>query len=231
MSHTPDQASRQSRFERRWRTDGAAVAVAVTVAGVAALLAAQGVSALEAAAFHAVNGLPDVLFRPMWAVQFLGVLLVPAVVAVVAALFRKWRLALVLVLLIPLKLLVEKGVIKNLVYRARPGTSVCDQDTTCLELRDVPLVGPSFPSGHVIIAFGIAWLVAPYVGRRGRWALAALCLLVAFARIYLGAHNPLDVVAGAAAGIGIAAVLNLVVGVPASWRLGERAATGRRQSA
>jgi hypothetical protein len=39
----------------------------------------------------------------------------------------------------------------------------------------VPLLGPSFPSGHVIIACGIAWLVAPYAGRRFRWTLAGAC--------------------------------------------------------
>jgi undecaprenyl-diphosphatase len=66
----------------------------------------------------------------------------------------------------------------------------------------------------VIIAFGIAWLVAPYVGHRARWALAATCAAVVLARIYLGAHNPLDVLAGAASGIAIAAALNLMLGVP-----------------
>ena len=103
----------------------------------------------------------------MWAVQFLGVLLVPAAVAVVAFVARKWRLGIALLLLIPLKLFFEKVIVKELVYRARPGTSDCGGDPTCLELRDVPMVGPSFPSGHVIIAFGIAWLVFPYLGAAG----------------------------------------------------------------
>ena len=147
-------------------------------------------------------------------VQFFGGLLVPAAAAIGAALFRKWRLTLALLLLIPLKLLIEKGVIKELIFRARPATSVCEGDLNCLNLRDVPAVGPSFPSGHVIIAFGIGWLIAPYLGRRGQWAVLALCLLVAFSRIYLGAHNPLDVVAGAASGIALAAALNLMLGVP-----------------
>jgi membrane-associated phospholipid phosphatase len=203
----------------RWRRRGldiVALLTAVAVVGVAMLVAAEGVSNIEARLFHAINDAPDWLYRPAWLTQFLGLLLIPAGVALVALFFRKWRLAAGLLLLIPLKLLVEKAVVKDLVYRARPGTSVCDGDATCLNARgDVPLVGPSFPSGHVIIAFGIAWLVAPYVGRRSRWALAGACTAVALSRVYLGAHNPLDVLAGAACGIAIAAALNLALGVPA----------------
>jgi hypothetical protein len=50
-------------------------------------------SGLEATVFHAVNDLPELLYRPMWLVQLLGVLFVPAAGAVIAALLRKWRLA------------------------------------------------------------------------------------------------------------------------------------------
>ena len=38
--------------------------------------------------------------------------------------------------------------------------------------------------------------------------------LIAFARIYLGAHNPLDVVGGLALGFVVGGVANLIVGVP-----------------
>ncbi|HEV8163393.1 MAG TPA: hypothetical protein VGR74_02895 [Actinomycetota bacterium] len=34
------------------------------------------------------------------------------------------------------------------------------------------------------------------------------------ARVYVGAHNPLDVICGAALGVAIGSGLNLVVGVP-----------------
>jgi undecaprenyl-diphosphatase len=204
-----------SRWRRRG-VDAVAFVVAVLVVSVAMVIAADGVSDVEATLFHAINDAPDWLYRPAWLAQFLGLLLVPAVVAVVALVFRKWRLAVALLLLMPLKLFVEKVVVKELVYRARPGTSVCDGDPSCLHPRgDVPLVGPSFPSGHVIIAVGIAWLVAPYVSRPWRWALAGACLAVALSRVYLGAHNPLDVLAGAACGVAVGAALNLLVGVPA----------------
>ena len=58
-------------------------------------------------------------------------------------------------------------------------------------------------------------VVAPYL--RGRWRLLpwALVAVVMFARVYVGAHNPLDVIAGAALGCVIGGCINLVVGVPA----------------
>jgi membrane-associated phospholipid phosphatase len=48
-----------------------------------------------------------------------------------------------------------------------------------------------------------------------RWAIVALALAAfnAVARVYLGAHNPLDVVGGPAVGPAIAAVLDLILDV------------------
>jgi membrane-associated phospholipid phosphatase len=119
---------------------------------------------------------------------------------------HKWRLVVAALLVYPLKLIVEKAVLKQIVYRPRPGASEPDAI-----LRHVPAHGPSFPSGHAIVAFALAGIVAPYLSRR--WTIAAYvaALAVAFSRIYLAAHNPIDVVAGAAAGLVIAAGLNLVL--------------------
>ena len=48
-----------------------------------------------------------------------------------------------------------------------------------------------------------------------RWAVVTFVLatLNAVARVYLGVHNPLDVVGGAAVGLAIAAALDLVLDV------------------
>jgi undecaprenyl-diphosphatase len=139
--------------------------------------------------------------------QYLGVLGMPLVIAAGALAFRRWRLAVALVLVVPLKLAAER-VPKQLVQRERPGTTVPDAI-----LRGVPHGGLSFVSGHAIITFAIAGLLALVLPRR--WAVVAFVLatLNAVARVYLGAHNPLDVVGGAAVGLAIAAVLDLLLDV------------------
>lgn len=186
----------------------ALVGLALTV--LASLGARHGaVSGAEKAVFRWINGLPDWLERVMWALQLLGVLVTPIVVAVVALALRRWRLALALVLLAPLKLVAERQVLKALVERQRPG-----QNEPGAILRGVPPAGLSYPSGHAIIAVGMVTLLWPYLGRRGRVVAVLLAVAVGVARVYLGAHNPLDVVAGAGLGLLLGGLLTLLVGVP-----------------
>lgn len=185
------------------------------VAGVSAAVAASGdVPGWEQAVFHALNDLPDWLRNPLWAFQLAGVLFVPLVVAVVAAALRRFRLAGALVALIPLKLIVEKLVVKQLVERQRPGTSICHLDERCGHFRDVPLSGLSFVSGHAIITWGVATLLWPYLPGRWRWLPVAVAVANAVARVYLGAHNPLDLVGGAGVGVALGALLTMVFGRP-----------------
>jgi len=81
---------------------------------------------------------------------------------------------------------------------------------------------PSFPSEPAAIAFAFAtgaWLI-----KRGRLGAVMLFMatLLAFARVYVGVHYPLDVLAGAAIGILLSfatlGVLRLVEPVP-TWLL------------
>jgi undecaprenyl-diphosphatase len=185
-------------------------AVGAVVVVLSALVARSGtVGPIERSVFAAINGLPDWLRWPMWVFQLLGLLLLPVVVAVVALILRRWRLAIALVALVPLKLFVERNVLKQVVDRQRPGTTEPNPI-----LRDVPTVGGSFPSGHAIIAFGIATLLSPYLTGRWRIVVWTLAVLNSVARVYLGAHNPLDVVAGAGAGVVLGGLLTWLVGVP-----------------
>jgi membrane-associated phospholipid phosphatase len=208
----------------RIRRDVVVLVASLAVFAACALVVANGrVGSVERAVFDAVNGLPAWLYGPMLLFQYLGVVAMPLVIAVGALAWRRWRLAGALVLVVPLKLALER-VAKLLVERERPGTTVPDAI-----LRGVPSAGLSFTSGHAIITFAIAGLLVLVLPRR--WGILAFVLATcnAVARVYLGAHNPLDVVGGAAIGLAIAAGLDLVLDVArdrGGSRRGQAAAAG-----
>ena len=163
----------------------------------------------EAAIFRAINGLPGWLTAPMQFVELFGVLLIGPAVTIVALGFRKPRLAVAALLVTVSKLVLER-VVKLLVERQRPRTSIPDAIA-----RGVPVHGLAFVSGHVVLLAGLAGVVTPYLP--GRWRILpwSVVALVGFARVYLGAHNPLDIVGGVGLGLAIAGTWNLVLGVPA----------------
>ncbi len=74
----------------------------------------------------------------------------------------------------------------------------------------------SFPSGHAATSFACAALLA-WLTPLPKVALFGLAALIAFSRVYVGVHYPLDVLGGAALGLAIATALRLL-------------ATGRRRS-
>ena len=71
----------------------------------------------------------------------------------------------------------------------------------------------SFPSGHAALVFVTAVILHRLYGKR-LWVLYPLAFLIAFSRIYVGAHFPSDVLAGALIGI----VVGLIFSKKVLWK-------------
>ena len=99
------------------------------VLGVSVAHARQpAISAAEVRVFHAVNGLPDALYGPMWLPMQLGNLVVGTAAGLLVALVdRDLTVAVGVVLAMALKLVTERVVRREmaayLAVRQRPGTS------------------------------------------------------------------------------------------------------------
>jgi glycosyltransferase 2 family protein len=170
-------------------------------------------SDLERRVFHTINGLPSWLYPPLWLVMQLGSFAAVFVVAAVALCCRRVRLAAELLAAGCLAYFGAK-VLKHLVDRGRPGDL----------LTDVVFHGPAahglgFPSGHAAVSCALAATAIPFLVWRWRWTLWLVPITVGFARVFVGAHFPLDVIGGFALGYTIAALTHLVGGSPSRHSL------------
>ena len=183
----------------------------LVIAGVGLVVVSMSIAAArgptipssESRVFHAVNGLPAWLYWLLWLPMQLGNLVVGTAAGLVVALVnRDLAVAVGALAAMALKLVTERIVRKEmadyLTVRQRPGTS---EVGAILRGGDVPTSGPSFPSGHVILVAAVGCVVLPTLPPAWWWVPGLLVILVMVGRVYVGAHNPLDVTAGLGAGL------------------------------
>ncbi len=134
-----------------------------------------------------------------------------ALLAVIAAVFARrgrWRTA-VWIVVVTVTQRLAYGLMKHFVHRERP---------------DVPhqIAGYSFPSGHattiaasigVLLVLTVTGVQRPRIRHGLTMLLLALAVLVGLDRIFLGAHNPSDVLAGWLLGTLVVVASTVVLGV------------------
>ncbi len=85
----------------------------------------------------------------------------------------------------------------------------------------------SFPSGHAAVGFACAAVLARAAPRLAL-PLYALAVLVAWSRVYVGVHYPLDVFGGAVLGVLIGQVIRALPSLARRWQ--SRQARGAQDS-
>ncbi|MGI9594614.1 MAG: phosphatase PAP2 family protein [Acidimicrobiales bacterium] len=156
---------------------------------------AHRVSPTEACLFRTVNQLPGRAHLPAWTVMQSGSL--AAVFVVAAGLARSGRRRTGLAALIA-GTAVWAGVklVKPRVGRGRPSAHL-----ELVSVRGQTQTGLGYPSGHAAVALTLALIASHDAGAFIRTAAIVVAAVTGGARIYVGAHLPLDVAGGLAIGL------------------------------
>ena len=166
---------------------------AVLLAASAVAARSQPVSRPETAVFRAVNDAPDGLHVAAWPVMQMGSL--GSVAATSVALHRRRHDVRRTVFVAAAGTAVWGGVklIKPLIGRGRPADLLPD-----VNVRGPAQGGLGYPSGHAAVSVALGILATS--STRARAIALSAAALTGLSRIYVGAHMPLDVLGGFAAG-------------------------------
>lgn len=199
--------------------DLAVAALAACAVGVGAREARRSeLRTSEARWFAGVNGMSERWLGPAWVIMQTGslggALGVGGAVAVSGDRDLGRRLALVGSLA-----WAGSKAVKPIAARGRPAAVV-----QAARILGRPQTGLGYPSGHAAVAVAMASAAGARVPRRWRAPVWSGVAVVAAARVYVGAHLPLDVAGGAALGLATERAVRALMG-PAGRR-GPRPAPG-----
>lgn len=193
------------RSRRAWLIVGIVASTVFVASTIAA--SAEDPPQWELDLFSEINDLPDWLYPVIWPFMQYGVFVTIPIAAVIAWLFKRRRLS-VLLAVSGLGVYFGAKVVKEIAGRERPGAFF--EMINDREGFDPSSIG--FTSGHAAVAAAIATLTIANLGRRWKIASAVLVLIVCFGRIYVGAHLLLDLVGGVALGVGVGSFATYIFG-------------------
>jgi membrane-associated phospholipid phosphatase len=159
----------------------------------------------EARVFGAVNGLPDALQTPAWAIMQLGALGTAPAAAGVAWLAGDRELAGRLLAGGTATWALSK-LVKQIVRRPRPAALLAGTHS-----RGRDAAGLGYLSGHAGVAVALGASALARFGPAGRALTVTAIPVVGLTRVYVGAHLPLDIAGGAALGLAVEALVSLVM--------------------
>jgi len=126
---------------------------------------------------------------------------------VLSAVYRRWGVLLLTVVAVALADW-SATALKALVDRPRPFLRYAEPKVLVPRPHDA-----SFPSGHAATSFAAATVLS-FAFPKAAPAFFVLAAAVAYARVYVGVHYPLDVIAGA--------VIGAAIGSGVWWMAGRR---------
>jgi membrane-associated phospholipid phosphatase len=184
------------------------LAVSIVLLGGSAFIAHKHqLTGVQARLFYDINN-PDLgsTFTTIakWITEGLGSAYPIAACALIPLVFKKYRLA--------WRFLITAGgafvlayIIKKLINEPRPITMLKGH----LHQRVIE-TGPGFPSGHETAATALAltlWFILP---PKWRWVSVLWIVVVAWSRLFLGVHTPVDIIGGFACGLAAVCVIRLL---------------------
>ena len=197
------------RAPRRPPTAAWLVAAGLVSYAAAAIAVRVGPPVADASVFRALNDVGDNwtrLFDPVSRLTLPVALTLAAVGTAAFVVLRTRSLApLVAGAAAGLTAWIVANAAKLMVDRPRPYGTLTEA-----VLRQSPAHGTSFPSSHTAVTVAVVTALMPFLPKPARFVAIAYAILVAWSRVYLGVHYPLDVIAGAGIGLAVGGAVMFV---------------------